>query len=87
MTYNLSPWGRDPSLRLALCLGYLSKGVPGFVISPFLPILTLLLCSMSWAWGGAASHLIWKPDSVVCSAFNLKAPGGSYDPLLHLCLV
>lgn len=57
-TYNLSPWGRDPSLRMALYLGHLSKGVPGFVISPHLTILALPLCSMSWAWDEATSHLI-----------------------------
>lgn len=74
MIYNLSPWGRDLSLRMALYLGHLSKGVPGFVISPHLTILALPLCSMSWAWGKATSYLRWKPDSVICSAFNLKAP-------------
>lgn len=45
VTYNLSLWGRGPSLRMALYLGYLSKGVPGFVISPYLTILPLLLSS------------------------------------------
>lgn len=69
VTYNLSLWGRDPSLRMALYLWH-----PGFVISPYPTILALPLCSMSWVWGEAASYLIWKPDSVVCSTFNLKAP-------------
>ena len=78
MTYNLS-------LRMALYLGHLSKGVPGFVISPYLTILTLLLCSMFWAWGGAASQPDKETRFCCLFSFNLKAPGRYYDPLLHLC--
>lgn len=44
VTYNLSLWDRDPSLRMVLYLGHLTKVVPGFVIPPHLTICFLAPC-------------------------------------------
>lgn len=51
VTSNLSPCSRDPALGMTLYLGLLSKGAPGFVISPTSPSLLCSLRSKLWILG------------------------------------